>query len=122
MLTVFLLLTKTFNKSTSQYGEQSSRHRIINDRIENYSTYSISSSSQSSIATLKDVLADGRLMSSPPLPLLHPLAHPPTTPIPYTYRGGLWVRQRVWGGGGELVNLLFAKKFLRTLRAKADCA
>ena len=60
-----------------------------------------SSSSQSSIAALKDVLAYGRLTSS------HPLRSPPftlwrtvTTPIhyPYTYWGGLWVRQRVWGG------------------------
>ena len=60
------------------------------------------SSSQSSIAALKNVLADGRLTSSPPLPpTTHPLSHPPTTPIPYpyTYWGGLWVSQRVWGGG-----------------------
>ena len=67
-----------------------------------------SSSSHNSIAGLKNVLADGRLTSSPPLPLTtHPLSHPPTTPIPYTYWGGLWVSQRVWGGGGrgaELIN------------------
>ena len=44
-------------------------------------------------------------------------------PYPYTYRGGLWVRQKVWGGrGGELLNLPSAKKFWRTLRAKAHCA
>ena len=59
------------------------------------------SSSQSSIAALKNVLADGRLTSSPPLPpTTHPLSHPPTTHIPYTYWGGLWVSQRVWGGKG----------------------
>ena len=63
----------------------------------------ISSSSQSSIAAMKNFLADRRLTSSPPLPPLHHLAHPPTTPIPYpyTYWGGLWVRQRVWGGEGR---------------------
>ena len=45
-------------------------------------------------------------------------------PYPYTYWGGLWVRQRVkvGGRGGELVNLPSAKEFWRTLRAKADCA
>ena len=45
-----------------------------------------SSSSQSSIAVLKDVLAYGRLTSSPPLPPLHPLAHyrPPQYPIPHS--------------------------------------
>ena len=62
------------------------------------STVDVSSSSQSSIAKMKNFLADGRLTSSqPPPPPLHPLAHPPTTPIPYpyTYWGGLWVRQRV---------------------------
>ena len=65
----------------------------------------ISSSSQSSIALLKDVLAYGRLTDPPPL--LYPLAYPLTTPIPYPYAywGGLWVSQRVWGGrGAELVN------------------
>ena len=56
-----------------------------------------SSSSQSSIAALKNVLEDKRLTSSPPLPpTTHPLLHPPTTPIPYpyTYWDGLWVSQR----------------------------
>ena len=74
-------------------------HRIINDRMKSKVPYS--SSSQSSIAELKVVLAYGRLMSSHPLPPpLHPLVHPPTTPIhyPYTYWGGLW-GARGWGGG-----------------------
>ena len=85
----------------------------------------ISSSSQSILAALKNVLADGRLTSSPPLPpTTHPLLHPPTTPkpYPYTYWGGLWVSQRGGLGGAELVNLPFPRKFWRTLRAKADCA
>ena len=49
----------------------------------------ISSSSQSSIAVLKDVLAYGRLTSSPPLPPLHFLAHPPflKTPQCASHRG-----------------------------------
>ena len=65
----------------------------------------------------------GRLMSSPPLPpTTQPLSHPPTTPLPYpyTYWGGLWVSQWVWGGGGrgaQLVNLPFPRKFWRTLRS-----
>ena len=39
-----------------------------------------SSSSQSSIAAMKNFLADGRLRVLPPPPM-HSLAHPPTTPI-----------------------------------------
>ena len=55
-----------------------------------------------------------------------PSGAPPTTsiPYPYTYWGGLWVSQVLYGGGGEaeLVYLPFPRKFLRTLHAKADCA
>ena len=59
----------------------------------------ISSSSQSSIAALKDVLAYGRLTSSPPLPLpLHPLAHY-LYPIPIPIGAVCGWSQRVWGGG-----------------------
>ena len=66
-------------------------------------TVHISSSSQSSIATLKNVLADGRLTSSPPLPHTTHRMHPPTTliPYPYTYWGSLWVSQRVGGWVGK---------------------
>ena len=44
---------------------------------------------------MKNVLADGDLLPSPP-----PLVHPPTTPIPYphTYWGGL--QECSEGGGG----------------------
>ena len=48
-------------------------------------TVDISSSSQSSIAALKNVLADGRLTSSPPLSPPHTLfraSQPPLCPIP----------------------------------------
>ena len=53
------------------------------------------SSSQSSIAAMKNFLADWRLtpISSPPSPL-HPLVHPPTDPIPHTRPG-------VGNGGGR---------------------
>ena len=39
-----------------------------------------------------------------------------TTPIGIGigYRGGWWVRQRVKGGGGELVNLPYAKTSFST--------
>ena len=45
---------------------------------------------------MKNILADGRYPLSSPL---HPLAHPPTTsiPYPYTYRSGL---QKCSEGGG----------------------
>ena len=48
------------------------------------STNPTSSSSQSSIAAMKNFLADRRLTPlSTPLPSpIHPLTHPPTTPIP----------------------------------------
>ena len=49
---------------------------------------------------MKNFLADGRLttLSSPPPHPLHPLVHPPTTPIPHAQAGvrnggGLRVRQ-----------------------------
>ena len=48
----------------------------------------ISSSSQNSIAAMKNFLADGRLTPSG-APTNHPILYP------YTYWGGLWVRQRV---------------------------
>ena len=92
-------------------------------------TVHISSSSQSSIATLKNVLADGRLTNSPPLPpTTHPHSHPLTTPYTlslYLLGRSVVEPEGVGGGGGrgaELVNLPFPKKFWRTLRAKADCA
>ena len=74
-------------------------------------TVHISSSSQSSIAALKDVLAYGRLTSSPPLPSLPPTpSGAPTVPYtlsyPYTYWGGLWVRQRCRGGSSTISPLL----------------
>ena len=93
---------------------------------EQKTTGHISSSSQSSIAALKDVLAYGRLTSSPPLP--PPFTLWRTTDHPYTislYLLGRSVGEaRGCGGGGkgaELVNLPFPRKFWRTLRAKADC-
>ena len=62
----------------------------------------ISASSQSSIAALKDVLAYGRLTSSPPLPPPSRSGALPIIPIPYpyTYWGGLWVNPEGVGGGG----------------------
>ena len=55
-------------------------------------TVHISSSSQSSINAMKNVLADGRLTSSSPLPpTTHPLDAPTDHPYPYTSWGGLWV-------------------------------
>ena len=58
-----------------------------------------SSSSQSSIAAMKNFLQDGRLirLSSPPSPL-HPLSHPQTNASPHAWRvvgngGGRRVRQ-----------------------------
>ena len=61
-----------------------------------------SSSSQSSIAALKDVLAYGRLTSSPPLPL-HPLAHyrPPLYPIPIPIGAVCGLARGCGGGGGK---------------------
>ena len=97
------------------------------EMTEQKTTGQISASSQSSIAARKDVLACGRLTSSPPLPPpLHALAHyrPPLYPIPIPIGAVCGWSQRVWGGGGkraELVNLPFPMKFRRTLRAKADC-
>ena len=55
----------------------------------------------------------------------NPLSHPPTTPIPYlyTYWDGLWVSQRVWGGGAELVNqpLYVGVEHRIKLAANAQC-
>ena len=86
----------------------------------------ILSSSHSSIAALKDVLAYGRLMSSPHLPPPSPSGALPTTPIPYpyTYRGSLWVKPEGVGGGrkgAKLINLPFPRQFWCTLHTKADC-
>ena len=69
----------------------------------------ISSSSQSGIATLKDVLAYGRLTSSPPLPPGALLTTP--IPYPYTYWGGLRVKP-VGGGGGEREQSSSISRFL----------
>ena len=102
--TVFVLYREKqifFIFSSDFAFKQAKEHRIKDDRMD---ILHILSSSQSSITALKNVLADGRLASSPPLPpTTHPLLHPPTTPIPYpyTYWGGLWVSQRVWGGKGS---------------------
>ena len=61
------------------------------------STNPTSSSSQSSIAAMKNFLADGRLTPlSSPSPPPHPLAHPATTPIPQAQPG-------VGNGGGRRV-------------------
>ena len=71
---------------------------------EQKTTGQISASSQSSIAALKDVLAYGRLTSSPPLPPpLHALAHyrPPLYPISIPIGAVCGWSQRVWGGGRE---------------------
>ena len=74
----------------------------------------ISSSSQSSIAALKDVLAYGRLTNSPPLSPPSPSGAVPTTPIPYpyTYWGGLWVKPEGVGGGGEREQSSSISRFL----------
>ena len=76
---------------------------------EQKTTVHISSSSQSSIAALKDVLAYGRLTSSPPP---SPSGAQPTTPIPYpyTYWGGLWVKPE--GVGGEREQSSSISRFL----------
>ena len=78
----FRIMTSSCLKKSVCWG-----HRIINDRIENYGADIVFISKYSSIAAMKNVMVDGDLLPSPP----PPLAHPPTTPIPYpfTYWGGL---------------------------------
>ena len=84
---IVLLLRTTYTDKTfleqSVLLKTSPNHRIKDDRMEN--SVDIWSSSQSSIAALKNVLADGRLTSSPPLPPPHTLFRthrPPLYPIP----------------------------------------
>ena len=72
-------------------------HRVINVRIENY-TVPISSSSQSSIAAMKNVLADGDLLPSPPLSGT-PTDHPYTLSILYLLGWSVGVQGRGRGAG-----------------------
>ena len=88
-------------------------------------TVDILSSSQSSIAALKNVLSDVRLASSPPFPpTTNPPSHPPTTLKPYLLGRSVGEPEGVGGEGrgAELANLPFPRKFWRTFCAKADCA
>ena len=93
------------------------------------------SSSQSSIAAMKNFLADGRFHSPPSSPPPHPLAHPPTTPIPPAWPdvgngGGQRVRQgntspagqHYYRGRNAILTQSLHLKYTCGKRTNADCS
>ena len=77
-------------------------HRILNDRIENYSAYIVFISKYHSRAEgCLSIWEIDERCSSPPPPLPSGALSTTPTPYPYTYWGLLWLKPEGVGGGGR---------------------